>query len=377
MSITYCNINLNSGTGDNPQPLRREYVRSTPILADRSKYHVGIVRASFPLSAVWLWNPELALHVAPPAGQKPTQTVYYCGLLFNAPGNVKITAYAPMHLIVTNVYADVGEPYVAGISRQPSGLYAAVYDYQTIADMYNNAFAAAFTQLQASVAAGGYTFPATAKAPFMTFTNGLFSINLTDYQSYGSGGVQGNIDVYFSASLLSYLDGYQLTVRNISPRVVSPMGQYMDAMLQIPTVQNPTPTSQINIIQQWSTSYVYHALQNIIIVSNGLGVAPENIDRPNYDVSGATVANNWVSSIITDFAPDLSAVGSFRNPLYYNASSVIPGARFSKILGNGPLLSFELMVYWTDSLGRQYPLTTNSSQQGAAIKVCFIPSEML
>lgn len=373
----YCNINLNTGTGDSPQALKREYSRSAAILSDRSKYHVAIVRANFPLSGVWLWNPELQLDLAPSPGQLPTQTVYHVALLFNAPGNVQVKASAPLNLIVTNKYAVVGQNYASGLAVQPNGEYTAVYDYQTIADMFNNAFATAFNSLRTAVTAGGYTFPSTAEAPFMSFSNGLFSITLKEYSAYGSAMQTGNIDVYFSASLLSYMDGYQLMVHNPRPSVTSSIGQYFDFMLTVPTIQDATPTTIITVTQQWSASYVFHALQSILVVANGIGVVQENVDRPLYNTSGASEANNWTSAIIADFTPDLSAIGSFRNPLVYNASSIIPGARFSKILGGGPLLNFELSVFWIDALGRQYPLTTNSNQQAASIKLCFCPDSIL
>lgn len=374
----YCNINLNTSQGDTPQPLKRAYTRSTPILEDRGKFNVAIVRANFPLSSVWLWNPEMALGVNP--GVKPVQTVYYVSLMYNSiPGPTVKSASIPLDLIVTNTYAEVGAGYTAGLLEQPQGLYTAVYDYQTIADMYNNAFSAAFASLQANVTAAGYTFPSTAEAPFMSFNSstGQYLITLTDYQNYGTPMTAGNIDIYFSASLLSYLDGYQLMIHNPRPKAVSSLGQYFDVMLKIPTEQNKQPTDPVIVNQQWSASYVYHALQSILVLVNGLGVVQENVDRPIYDTNGGAQANNWTSNIITDFTPDLSAVGAFRNPLVYNASAVIPGARFAQILGGGPLTSFEISVVWLDALGRQHDLTTNSTQQAASIKLCFCPTNKI
>jgi hypothetical protein len=378
MTQIYCNINLNTSQGDSPQPLKREYVRSSPILTNRGDYHVAIVRANFPLSSVWLWNPEMALGVNP--GVKPVQTVYYISLIYNSlPGPTIKSASIPLNLIVTNSYASVGADYTNGLKEQPAGIYTAIYDYQTIADMYNNAFAAAFASLQVNVTAAGYTFPTTAEAPFMSFNSstGQYLITLTDYQNYGTNMTAGNIDIYFSASLLSYLDGYQLMVHNPRPKAISSLGQYFDVMLKVPTEQNKQPTDPIVVNQQWSASYVYHALQSILVLVNGLGVIQENVDRPLYDNTGSAQANNWTSAIVTDFTPDLSTIGAFRNPLVYNASSVIPGARFAKILGGGPLSSFQINIVWIDALGRQHDLTTNSTQQAASVKLCFCPSSFL
>lgn len=384
MSVFYINANLASTTGD-PAPLAKTLSFTSPVIPAQGAYVVGVSRLTLPLYNVPMWIPTLRI------GGDGYETIYAISL-------VQGTATSgPVFLRIIPHDTQLAPP-TTPLAEQPDTAWAFVMDVATVADMLNVATATALTQL----AANGGVVPAGMSASWRWDQAGQkFSLSLYPYESWVSTlQVAAPTQIFFGAAFAPYLSGWQTAVDNSLPsrsastdyldiRLVisdsqvvvqdAPADPATDGWLPLPGLaaapfapRDPTTATAV-ITQQFPAAYVFNALSTIQIIATGITTVPEIVQPELTDGESANVPQSALSSILTDFAPDLTAAGNNTATVVYNASSQIPGMRFIELLGGAPLQTLTLGAVWTDQHGRVRPLYSAKESQAAHIKLCFAP----
>lgn len=384
-SIVYVDLQCNTYTGNGSSPVGRQVTRTQPIIAKQSDYYCAVARANFPQSDIPMWAAELLIGQV---NSPPLLTVYNVALTYDGVDSDAI----PIQLIPTVQNAP---PPAVPLVAQPSNSFAFIYDIETVVAMVNTALATAFSNL-----AGKTTLPLAACAPYWSFDGGssLLSFNCYPYSVYDQGS-DPYIGIYFSASFLPYLNCFSTTIvndnaalslstgsRDVRINTAGLKNSFLDLTAPSTWVGPPglpadpasprdASTALMVIQAQFPPFGSFRCLQKIQILCSGLGAVLEGVDAPVAQLASA--AQNLTSSVLADFTPDYTSVGSYQEPLIYTPSAIIPGARFIELTGDQPLIGFGITIVWTDALGNQHPVTVSSSQQTAGIKLVFVRREVV
>lgn len=388
MSVFYINANLASTTGD-PAPLAKTLSFNSPVIPAQGAYVVGVSRLTLPLYNVPMWIPTLKL------GGDGFDTIYAITFVQND------ATSGPVFLRL-NPYDTQQTPPVTPLVEQPGTSWAYVMDVAAIVDMLNEASATALDRLKAD---GGDVPEGMAAVWGWNASTQLFTLSLSPFDSWASFQFQTPTAIYFGASFAPYLAGWQTAVDNSLPsrseandyldiRLVvtqqaasagaydTPTDPSTSAWLPLPglsaSVEGPfvprNPSAAVfTITQQYPATYVFNALSTIQILATGITTVPEIVQPELSEGDSSSIPQSAISSILTDFAPDLSAAGNNTATIVYNAASQIPGMRFIELLGGAPLQTITLSAVWTDQHGAIRPLYSARESQAAHIKLCFAP----
>jgi hypothetical protein len=367
-------INANSITAL-PIPVRFTQTRNMPFLYKPEDYYLSVVRFQIDTN---------------------TLPVFTCAIQYNQP-QINLSIYsvtlswtnpvAPFQTFnqqtfITWIPQDLASP----IPRPPSltenkfqdnsGGYYYCYNYSYVLQIINNAFSTCFLALNAQVVFAGLALP-TFAAPVLTWNNdNNISVLNADILGYDQTTLN-YIKIYMNLPL------YQLF--NTLPAYIEPFPALLGKNYRIDTDNfgnaqvTPFPFylptyNALQIFQEQPSINVWSPISSIVFTSNTLPINSTNVCNPSIFLDGVTTNNNGNNSNIEQVITDFQA----ENNLYKNSCLYIPSGenRYVDLMGNTPLYSIDINIYWRDKIGTLYPfrLATGCC---ASIKVLFERKELI
>ncbi|MFY8213252.1 MAG: hypothetical protein ACOVKJ_02240, partial [Flavobacterium sp.] len=360
-SIQQIDVNL-SQTEAGVSNLSKVVLRGSTILNNPSEFNVSVSKLTCPLNySVPLWIPLINLQ-----SENIFESIYSITLEYN--GIYSTQTYLPIYQTNTAIAPST-------FLEQPTNLWGAVYNYNTILQMLNAAFSAAYTSLTNQLTSGTLS----VDAPSFTWNNATetTTFNAYPFEQYDQSGPTP-VNIYFNnvASLL--FQGYNSTrlTTQVTPEgrdnllVVTNMGnnwkEYSTTSGWTSPPGPPSSTAYLQESQQYSTTYVYQAMQSILVVTN-LPIISSYTDLPIS--SQASGANNSQLSVLTSFSIDYSqAASAFNSPVVYAPTSIINSQPIN-MTGSQEITSFTIGLYWQDNKGYTHPLQTICPAQNALIRL--------
>ena len=348
--IRYYNLSF-VNKDDTPQHAASVETRTSPIIERASEWVMSVVRFDVDSSAIPI---NLPLMFIDPITGIPSTTLTRSTVFLTYHGGTfaQDVNYAPPPLIL------------------PPLNLPAIYDYQTWLDNVNTALAAALTASGAPGSAPLFIFnPVTGLInlyvdenyiPLAGANKIVIGINQVLYQYFNnfeyayspSTGITNNAPFYFLK--------FKITDSNTlkMPAVGSRAG--------LPNAVQAAPTNLFMYSQLAAGTGAWSSLRSIILTSNLIPYQVETI------TSNPGSSTNYASSsrfaIISDFlVPMERNVTEFRLVNEY-----LPTAEYRRVnlVGNGPLNTIDLKMYWTDFQGNIYPLYLQTSA-GMSVKILF------
>src|SRR5271170_5293639 len=331
--------------GSSPTLANFYETRSQPIVDNPSAYRLSVTRMEVPGDTIPIFI--MPVQPNPVTPSDPNYTIFSVTVIKGSTvvtGSQQFLEYLPRDQTQTVPPAPtLGTPPI----RPQYYLYYSLYDYQTLVDMFNTAFANAFSTLSAITS----TMP-----PIMTYNpvTQLFSIYIQ--QSY----IADNINVYFnvpSANLfLSTLElinkgytqanglNFQLVIENTYTNIVN-------APLFDPTHNYYVFTQQYSNVN----TPVWQALTQIVITSD---IPTLNQLMPNINTNGVLIqqTQNNFKPVLTDF----NVVGqNYRQGIVYNPTAQY---RYLTLQGTSALSTVNIQIYWVDNYQNYFPVTLSAHQ---------------
>ena len=399
--IQYINLNL---VGGQPGGLSRNVQRAGPIVTRANDYYVAIARMSIPPSPnIWMWQPPLLL------GQNewpPTRTIFSVRMTAtDLYAQITVASEASMRVLNASWGVDTrgASPPEIPVTQQPLNGYGAVYNYQQIALMINDAMAAATTGLNLKINENTTLrplYPNGVVPPFLTWdgVTQLFTFNAAPYDYYSNTIVDTNyiparIKVQFSENFLPFLAGwnvarvqdaagagwFELAVTDLAGNnwLVSHTGTDPGDVtwtgppgrLGNPMFPPDRTAAMVVMPQAYSAPFVFQTALSTIRVTSNLPITLEGTDATGLALMGTPQAAS--AGIMQDFTPALLQANEFSQPFIYTADSIIPGARFVELVGGGPISDVSLTIVWVDNLGNEHPILLGADR-AATVKLVFV-----
>jgi len=332
----YYNVLFNN-TSDVPQPAFFTETRSSPLIANPSRYHMAIVRFSIPGFDIplMLW----------PNNQNGTPNNLFYSFTFSYSG------------FDYRIYLN----YIPWATSTTTNGTSPIYSYQNFIDSTNQALYDAHIYMASN--APGY--PGLCP-PYVVYDPSAKILSLiadTTYlcQSVSSAGIK----IYSNFSLHEFYE----PIPHIGVSYNSPTGK--DVLFVVEKTGNNNLISNnpigalvnvgaysmnsfFNVLNDWGS------LKSIIMTSSNMRTKEEYIQTK------LSINTDSSQNIITDFEPDRSVVGYTSSWFQYNAQIY----RWVDLISNDPLRTVDINLYWTDGLGQLYPIYIPSGKY-FTIKILF------
>lgn len=339
-----------------------------PILHNPSEYYGSVVRLAIPGEAIPLTQ---FLIQAPYSGGAYNNSVYSFTMTYGSTiGQEFFVQYETENL-------DSGQPPPDAAAQQQFGPYYFVYTYQHLCNLFNKTLVQALANIKTLV--GGAI--SGAKDPFFYYNPVTERLELyaDGYFDRSNPIAAEPITLWFSQPCYVFfpqmcyisvsLDNARYSffdIRNYGPNVTwlpqTPPGGSV-----------PPGQTQYIIISQELVSTAYMSPLRSIIVTTNMNIRPEtfNLAIPHNEQSG--VQNTGYANVLTDFLPDISQpnAGITSYKFIYNADSLY---RLFEFYQRTPLYSMNASIFWTDTLGNQYPLQLSKGQTGS-LKFMFVKKD--
>ncbi len=120
--------------------------------------------------------------------------------------------------------------------------------------------------------------------------------------------------------------------------------------------------------QEYDSTGTLSSFNSLIIRSGSLPILSEGITlQANDGTRTSDIISGESINIISDFEVDLASMYNYRASLHYN-----PSAEYRRItmVGEQPLTSFDLSIYWRDNYDNLYPILIPDHGQ-ATVKILF------
>ncbi len=353
--IRYYNLSFVNLEGF-PQQATAVETRTTPIIEKANDWLMSVVRFDVDSSAIPINLPLMFIDpiTGIPSTTQTRSTVFitYHGGTFSADVN-----YVPPPLIL------------------PPLNLPAIYDYQTWLDFVNTALAAALT---ASGAPGS--------PPLLIFNPVTGLINLYVDENYIPAAGANKIVIGINQVMYQYFNNFEYIyspstgLTNNAPFYFLKFKITDSNTLKMPAVGSraglPNAVQGSTVPPVLTNLYMYSqlapgtgawsSLRSIILTSNLIPYQVETItSNPGLN---ANYASSNLFPIISDFlVPMERNVTEFRLVNEY-----LPTAEYRRVnlVGNGPLNTIDLKMYWTDFQGNIYPLYLQTSA-GMSVKILF------
>lgn len=350
----------NDTENDNPPiPLRFLEVRNNPFLMCPSNYFMSVVRFQIQTGdALPVFIPQVEL------GQPDVNKTIYT-----------ITLQYKTYIYQQNImfYPDdltQPQPNPPLTIQDITSEYYFVSSYQNWVEMINTAFKSAYDGLNVLVVAGGDVLP-TANCPFMEFDpQGLIATIDADILGYDIKNLANPIKIFFNSSLYNLYSSFPAILQSYDATNGRTFLLNLFNNNNNNTYTYPTYTA-IQLYQEGSTVAMLNPVSSIVFTTALLPVLPSNTSESKVFGTYSNLFNNGnnsnISPIITDIVVPIDATNRYRPNIVYNNSGEY---RFFNLLGESPVNSVELSVFWKDNFGGLHSLLLNN-QCSASIKIMF------
>lgn len=368
---TYYNVSIahDDTVSVNGSPTEARYfeVRSTNLFeGPPDDYTMSVVRMKIPTSLIPIQifpnNPE------PSVPGDINESLYTLTLSWNGIDKQVPLEWIPQINFPPNDNRIPPSPDV-GINRKQYAVYYSLFSLQHFVDLINNAFIAAFDLI---VLEGS---PVTAP-PFMYYdtTTKLVSLFVPDdYETVP-------VDIYFNNFLI---DNFGLSFDVVCETFTPPPPNGKDCKfvikaknLNFEPIDVPSYGTSVYIksTQEYNTLSDMTSFQSIVLASRSIPVRKEWISQQNIRVAlgrpslpaNNTTQDNFIN-ILTDYEIDIVDGFEFRNNVIYNPTAEY---RRATLLGNSPIRTIDIQVFWKDNFDNLYELLI-PSHDVLTIKILF------
>jgi len=341
--------NLNTRTSANPI-LTFQETRSNPFVYCPQNYFLSIIRFSLDTCSLPIFVPTIQA-----SQSDPNLTIYSVSMTYNG-----YTVQTFMNFIPQDKTQSVPTP----PSQTSTGLqiycdYYYVYNYDYVIYLLNNTLESCFNSLAALT-----TLP-TSNIPYFKWdTSNNIATLITDQNGFNDTS-DSFIGVYFNNAL------YQLFVS--LPMILQSTASIDGLNYQISTSNYGNAntetidnyTAQL-LVQEYSTISIWNPVMSVVFTSNTLPIVSEQLSSPLIFINGEKKQSTNISNIanvITDFEAN---DGIYKPSLVYQPYVY----RYTEMIGNSPLSSFDITIYWKTRYSELIPFKLNAGCT-ATIKMMF------
>jgi len=355
-------------SGTVPPVLNFIETRNVPFLYDAEKYYMSIIRFSLDTPNLPVFIPTIQLNQ-----EDINLTIYSVSLQWTNPLDVLqiYTEQTFVQFIPQSKVAPIPPPTSVNGIQYNGGNYYNIYNYQYFIYLINEAFIVCYNQLKAQVEADGLTLPSDYYPVLSWDTQNNTAILNCDILGYSTNAAN-YIKIFFNTSLAQLFSSFPVILNSIS--VVNGLNAQIitDTFSDTNVIQYPPSNPQydaIQVFQEYSTVALWTPITSIVFTSNTLPIISNQVSTPIvFNGSGVYAGNggnnSLVNQIITDF---ISNDGTYKPSLVYEPSAQY---RYIELLGNRPLNTFDLQVYYKDRLGSLVPFYLSSGCT-ATVKILF------
>jgi hypothetical protein len=343
--------------------------RNNPFILCPESYYMSIVRFSLDTPTLPVIQPEIQ-----PNQTNVNLTTYSITLswtnpvaLFQTFDYQQYLIYAPQNLAVTIPSAPAFT--TNKLQNNATGYYD-IINYQYFIYLVNQTFLAAYNGLSAVVTASGLVLP-TTYAPVMDW-NVSDNTAVITADNAGYNDLAANyIKIYFNPSMYQLFSSFPVIIEGFDAGIGKNVRIVTNSLGGSNLVQYP-PTAPlytgVQIYQEFSTVSLWTPITSIVFTSNTVPVVTTQLSAPLLFFNGATFVgggnNSNVAQVITDFIADEAR---YKPTLIYEPSAQY---RLIELVGNTPLTTFDVSVYYKNRVGELIPFRL-SSGSSATIKVLF------
>lgn len=374
-AVTYLNAIIGEAPipapgGPSPLVAAQAFVsRSGAVIETPSDYYCSVFRLTLSTAtSIPLWIPALDLTVGDGLTTIYTVTVKY--------SNAGTVHYGRAALKLQKAAADV----VLYTANQPNDDYCFVYSRQEFLSMWNTAATAAYEAAIQGVAPSPLV---SGEGPYMfnEGTTDLFAINCYPYIWYveNSGSNQNYAQLFMNSASASILQGWRTYRATKAGRAPDPHGcdirfvfdndgrnwfpQPADASKGMSPNNTMSGAALVSLVTIQNAVTTFPSITNIRLLSS-LPSASEAVPSPS--------GNGW-ASILTDFAPDLTQLGS--QMLYYNAA--MGDCRYVRLTGSAPITTISFRIESVDWQGIARQFYLGGPGEACTLKLAFVPRNMV
>jgi hypothetical protein len=353
--------------GNEPPVLNFIETRNIPFLYDAEKYYMSIIRFSLDTPNLPVFIPTIQLNQP-----EINLTIYSVSLQWVNPLNATqiftvqtFVQYIPQSKIAPLPPA----PSVSGIQYN-GGNYYNIYNYQYFIYLINEALITCFNDLKALVITAGLILPSDYYPVLSWDTQNNTAILNCDILGYSTSSTN-YIKIFFNTSLAQLFSSFPVLINAISTTNGLNAQIITDTFSNTNVIQYPPSNPEydaIQVFQEYSTIALWTPITSIVFTSNTLPIISNQVSTPiifnGLATFGGNGNNSLVNQVITDFISD---DGVYKPQLVYEPTAQY---RYIELLGNRPLTTFDLQVYWKDRLGQLVPFYLSSGCT-ATIKILF------
>ena len=340
--------NLNSTTSASPIITFNE-TRSNPFVYCPENYFLSIIRFSLDTCSLPIWVPTIQ-----GIQSDPNLTIYSVSMTYNGYTVQTYMNFIPQDKTQTTPVAP---------SQTSTGLqifcdYYYVYNYDYVIYLLNNTLETCFNSLAALTA-----LP-TSNISYLKWdtTNNIATL-ISDQNGFNDTS-DDYIGVYFNNALYQLFVSLPMTLQSTTSsnglNYQISTSNYGNANTE--NIDNYT--AQL-VVQEYSTISVWNPVMSVVFTSNTLPIVSEQLSAPLVFINGLTKQSTNISAIanvLTDFATD----GIYKPSLLYQPYVY----RYIEMIGNSPLSSFDITIYWKNRYSELIPFQLNAGCT-ATIKMMF------
>jgi hypothetical protein len=337
----YLNVVFQNSTPNTELIAEYNVTKTLPILDKPSNYFAAVVRFDVPLNSVPLFVIPIV----------PNQV------------NPNLTPFTfTINASSTNVIYVPDNTYTAPIQNQQTQVitpYYYVYSFQNLINAFNTALAASY------VAAGS---PGGAGAPFFIFNPVTQLLGLVVSVAFITAGAT----IIINQALTNYLEGFELIFNVATNTFQFVLKNNGNNGFNLPgnTIAVASPPTWLIMSQEYTSMEYWLSLRKIVLISNTIPITFEYI--PAFDTAGNPSAVATSIPILTDFVPNIEDAAQSRSIAVYNPTAQY---RLIDMIGDSPLQTIDLRIYWQDKLGNYYPIFIEPFQQ-ASVKIGFFRRDL-
>jgi hypothetical protein len=342
----YYNVRINGNNDGSYAVANYSEQRTIPLIDNPSDYYFSCIRFNIPTSTI----PLLIVPVLPYPNVDQTKTVFSVSLSYNgfSSGQTNIV-WAP---VVGYNESSSLTPLKPLSSSNPNtdanDTYYYCTSYMYFMGLVNKAFKSAFTTL------GGLTaLPVGAVAPYYTYNGATKLFTLVAQSAFYDVNIVGTPIQIFMNNDLWNLFGAVSGKYNVNPTIVGNDRQVLIAG----DVANVDASGNIQFQQEYISICQWMAMKSVLITTNTIPIVSEGIPSVsnNYAPNNGSNGQSTYLPIISSYDALVTTAGfeDFQSTIQFAVSGPY---KLIDMIGNNPLSSFDIQIYWQDIYGTLHPL---------------------
>jgi hypothetical protein len=309
--------------------------RNTPYLYNPSLYNLIINRWTLDTQTLPIFRPSIQSFSV-----DVNLTIYSISLSCLGQTVQQYVIYQPQNQVAPVPRSPALQP--NGLQDNQTGYYD-IYSYGYWISLVNNAFETAFNDLKALVPLG--TFPDGVLPPFMDYDSNTQKCSLFVNEVLFGVDAVNPVSIYFNPAMAQLFSSFPFLIKNLSS--VNGLNY-----LILTTLSKNIVDGIIQVEQELPTIGNWNPVMSICLLSNSLGIVPNNEGQPALYVNGVLINGNGNNSNIANLITDFTADSVFKSNIVYN-----PSAEFRRIdlIGDQPLNNLDISIFWKDREGALNP----------------------